>query len=106
MEQNFLYEYDFNNNNNNITKKNDISYKIKVFNSTINKLILNIKNISKTLGKQIIGANHLINEIMLEKQYSKKIMLLFDRIGMLDDSRKLLEENIKSINLNINYFFI
>ena len=104
MEQNFLYEYDFNNNN--ITKKNDISYKIKVFNSTINKLILNIKNISKTLGKQIIGANHLINEIMLEKQYSKKIMLLFDRIGMLDDSRKLLEENIKSINLNINHFFI
>ena len=104
MEQNFLYEYDFNNNN--ITKKNDISYKIKVFNSTINKLVLNIKNISKTLSKQIIGANHLINEIMLEKQYSKKIMLLFDRIGMLDDSRKLLEENIKSINLNINHFFI
>ena len=43
---------------------------------------------------------------MLEKQYSKKIMQLFDRIGMLDDSRKLLEENIKSINLNINHFFI
>jgi hypothetical protein len=104
MEQNLLCDYNINNNN--ISAKRDISYKIKVFNITINKLILNIKNISKTLGKQIIGANHLINEIMLEKQYSKKIMQLFDRIGMLDDSRKLLEENIKSINLNINHFFI
>ena len=104
MEQNLLCDYNINNNN--ISAKQDISYKIKVFNITINKLILNIKNISKTLGKQIIGANHLINEIMLEKQYSKKIMQLFDRIGMLDDSRKLLEENIKSINLNINHFFI
>ena len=104
MEQNLLCDYNINNNN--ISAKKDISYKIKVFNITINKLILNIKNISKTLGKQIISANHLINEIMLEKQYSKKIMQLFDRIGMLDDSRKLLEENIKSINLNINHFFI
>ena len=103
MEENILYEY--NNNNYNDNKKSDISSKIKVFNNTIYNLILNTQNISKTLRKQIICSNYLIKEIILEKKYSTKIAQLYDRIGMLEDSRKLLEENIKSINYNIKHFF-
>ena len=86
-------------------KKRDISYKIKVFKSTMEQLILRIKNTSKTLSKQIIGSNNLLNEMMLEKGYSRKIMQLYDRIGMLEDSRKLLDEDIKSFNFHIIYFF-
>ena len=102
MEENILYN-DINSNNN--SKKSDISYKIKIFYSTMDKLILRIKNTLKTLSKQIIGSNHLLNEIMLEKEYSKKLMQLYDRIGMLEDSRDLLDENIKSINIYTRNFF-
>ena len=106
MEENFLYNYNnINENNNNNTKERNISYKMKSFNNIIDKLILNVKKISKILSKQIIGSNFLIKEIMIEKQYSKTIMQLYDRIGMLEDSRRLLEENIKSINYNIKHFF-
>ena len=105
MEENFLYNYNNINENNNNTKERNISYKMKSFNNIIDKLILNVKKISKILSKQIIGSNFLIKEIMIEKQYSKTIMQLYDRIGMLEDSRRLLEENIKSINYNIKHFF-
>jgi hypothetical protein len=91
-------------NNNNIINKEDISYKIKVFNHKLSKLTLNINDISKTLNRQIIVSNFLIKEIILEKQYSKKLIQLYNRIEMLEDSRKLLEQNIKSINYNITNF--
>ena len=91
-------------NNNNIINKEDISYRIKVFNHKLNKLTLNINDISKTLNRQIIVSNFLIKEIILEKQYSKKLIQLYNRIEMLEDSRKLLEQNIKSINYNITNF--
>ena len=105
MEENFLFNTNNIDNNNNNIKERYISYKMKSFNNIIDKLILNVKKISKILSKQIIGSNFLIKEIMIEKQYSKTIMQLYDRIGMLEDSRRLLEENIKSINYNIKHFF-
>ena len=104
MEENFLFNTN-NIDNNNYIKERYISYKIKSFNNIIDKLITNVKKISKILSKQIIGSNFLIKEIMIEKQYSKTITQLYDRIGMLEDSRRLLEENIKSINYNIKHFF-
>ena len=104
MEENFLFNTNNINNNYNI-KERYISYKMKSFNNIIDKLITNVKKISKILSKQIIGSNFLIKEIMIEKQYSKTITQLYDRIGMLEDSRRLLEENIKSINYNIKHFF-
>ena len=100
MEESSFYNY-YNNNN----KKKDISYKINAFNIKIDELILNLKQITKTLSKQIISSNHIIKEILLENPYSKKIVLLYDRIEMLEDSRKLLENEIKSINYNLKYFF-
>ena len=47
MEENAFYSP--NNNKNNSNTKRDITHKIKLFNRTIENLILNITNISKTL---------------------------------------------------------
>ena len=98
MEEDTFYDY--------ATKgtKKDIKYQIQLFNIEINELLLNIKEITKVLKIQLISSNQLIKEIMLENKYSKKIIQLYDRIGMLQNSRKLLEDNIKSINYNIKYF--
>ena len=98
MEEDTFYDY--------ATKgtKKDIKYQIQLFNIEINELLLNIKEITKVLNIQLISSNQLIKEIMLENKYSKKIIQLYDRIGMLQNSRKLLEDNIKSINYNIKYF--
>ena len=98
MEEDTFYDY--------ATKgtKKDIKYQIQLFNIEINELLLNIKEITKVLNIQLISSNLLIKEIMLENKYSKKIIQLYDRIGMLQNSRKLLEDNIKSINYNIKYF--
>ena len=100
MEDN-LYYY----NSSNYNKKEEVLFKIKRFYRTINDLVLNIKNISKTLNTQIICSEYLIKEILIEKNYSKKFSELYDRIRMLKDSRRLLDENIESINLNIKHFF-
>ena len=101
MEEDTFYDY--------ATKrtKKDIKYQIQLFNIEINELLLNIKEITKVLNIQLISSNQLIKEIMLENKYSKKIIQLYDRIGMLQNSRKLLEDNIKSIKaLIIRYFLI
>ena len=98
MDENCLYHYI------NKNTKKDIAYQIQLFKIEINELTLNIKEITRTLKIQMICSNQLIKEIMLESKYSKKITQLYDRIGMIQNARKFLEDNIKSINSKIKYF--
>ena len=98
MDENCLYHYI------NKNTKKDLAYQIQLFKIEINELTLNIKEITRTLKIQMICSNQLIKEIMLESKYSKKITQLYDRIGMIQNARKFLEDNIKSINSKIKYF--
>ena len=98
MDENCLYHYI------NKNTKQDLAYQIQLFKIEINELTLNIKEITRTLKIQMICSNQLIKEIMLESKYSKKITQLYDRIGMIQNARKFLEDNIKSINSKIKYF--
>ena len=91
MDENCLYHYI------NKNTKKDLAYQIQLFKIEINELTLNIKEITRTLKIQMICSNQLIKEIMLESKYSKKITQLYDRIGMIQNARKFLEDNIKSI---------
>ena len=98
MDENCLYHYI------NKNTKKDLAYQTQLFKIEINELTLNIKEITRTLKIQMICSNQLIKEIMLESKYSKKITQLYDRIGMIQNARKFLEDNIKSINSKIKYF--
>ena len=83
---------------------NNISNVIKNFFISISQILDNLQNVSSTLNKQIVSSNYLIKEIKIEEQYSTKFHQLYDRIGMLEDSRKLFKENLKLINSYLNYF--
>ena len=98
MDENHLYSYI------NKNTKKDISYQIHLFKIEIDELLINIKEITQSLNIQAISSNQLIKEIMLENKYSKKLVQLYDRISIIQKSRKFLEDNIKSINYNIRYF--
>ena len=107
MEENFInnIKYDNYNSNEELTLfLNNISHIIKKFLMSINQIINNLKNVTSTLNKQIISSNYLLKEIKIEQKYSIKFQQLNDRIGMLEDSRKLLKENIKLISYKLNYF--
>ena len=89
-------------NNNNIN--NNISDSIKNFSVSFDNLVLNLIKISKTLNQQIICSNNLIKEIMIEKIYSEKLVQLYNRIGMLEDSRQLMQRKIRIIYYEIKKF--
>ena len=89
-------------NNNNIN--NNISDSIKNFSVSFDNLVLNLIKISKTLNQQIICSNNLIKEIMIEKIYSEKLVQLYNRIGMLEDSRQLMSRKISIIYYEIKKF--
>ena len=89
-------------NNNNIN--NNISDSIKNFGVSFDNLVLNLIKISKTLNQQIICSNNLIKEIMIEKIYSEKLVQLYNRIGMLEDSRQLMQRKIRIIYYEIKKF--
>ena len=89
-------------NNNNIN--NNISDSIKNFSESFDNLVLNLIKISKTLNQQIICSNNLIKEIMIEKIYSEKLVQLYNRIGMLEDSRQLMQRKIRIIYYEIKKF--
>ena len=83
---------------------NKVSYIINSFFISINQKLISLQNIFSTLNKQIISSYYLIKEIKLEEFYSTKLHQLYDRIGMMEDSRKLFKEDIKLINYQLNNF--
>ena len=94
----------FNNNEEMISYLNNISHIIKNFSISISQIINNLKNISKKLIKQIANSSLLIKEINKDKKYSIKCKQLNDKIEMQEESRKILDEYIKLITYNMNFF--
>ena len=93
------------NNNEKIEKfLNNISYIVQNFLISINQFINNLQNNTSKLNKHIISSNTLLKEIKIDKKYTIKLQQLNGRIGMLEDTRKLIKENIKLINYNLSYF--
>ena len=99
-----IKEDTFNNNEEIVSYLNNISLIIKNFSMSIGHIINNLKNISKKLVRQIYNSSLLIKEINKDKKYSIKCKQLSDKIEIQEESRKILDEYIKLITLNLNYF--
>ena len=110
MEENYINNIhkknsDNFNNNEKIEKfLNNISYIVQNFLISINQFINDLQNNTSILNKHIISSNTLLKEIKIDKKYTMKLQQLNGRLWMLEDTRKLIKENIKLINYNLSYF--
>jgi len=110
MEENYINNIhkknsDNFNNNEKIEKfLNNISYIVQNFLISINQFINDLQNNTSILNKHIVSSNTLLKEIKIDKKYTMKLQQLNGRLWMLEDTRKLIKENIKLINYNLSYF--
>ena len=84
---------------------NNLYSNIKSFQKRITIIINNIKNISCSLEKQINHSKSLIKLIVVKNNnYIERYLQLNDRIDMMEESTKLLDDNLSLINENKNIF--
>ena len=85
---------------------NDLSSSLKDCFKLINKLLINIKEITNALSSQIIHSKCLINDYISlnKKNKNEKLIQVKDRLDFMDNNKNLLESNISFMNVNINSF--
>ena len=109
----YMVEKNSINNNNNmkdITQKydqkyisiiNKLSSLISNFHLILKKIITDIFKVSLNLGNQIISSQNLILEI---NKNNEKYFQLNERIEMINDIKKLVDNNLSILNKNLNIF--
>ena len=84
---------------------NSLSSHIKIFYDNINKILNDIKSVNSTLGSQTNHSKYLVKGISIKNNnYIERYRQLCDRIDMITESQKLLDDNFSLINNNINIF--
>ena len=97
---NIIYDDEF------VSLINNLSSSLKDYFKLLNKLINNIREITSTLGNQTLYSKCLLNDcISLDKNHNTdKFIQLSDRIDIIDNNKKLLENNISLIDANMSSF--
>ena len=96
---NFVYDQYF------VSLINSISSHIKNFCQKLIKVINEIKNISISLESQANHSKYLLKIISLSNTNNiERYRQLSDRIDMINESKKILDDNLSLVNKNINIF--
>ena len=80
---------------------NKLASLISKFHSTLKKLINDISNVSITLGNQTINSKSLILEMKIDDE---KYFQLNDRLEMINDTKKFIDNNLSITNKYLNIF--
>ena len=70
----------------------------------IKKLIQNMNNVSMSLGNQTLYSKRLLSEIKIKENLFEKLKHLHGRIEMINDTKKLLDNNLSITNDNLTLF--
>ena len=97
---NIIYDNEF------VSLINNLSSSLKDCFKLINNSLKNIKDISSSLGNQIVYSKCLINDyiMMNKKNKNDKLIQVKDRLDFIDNNKNLLESNISFMNVNITSF--
>ena len=93
---NIIYDNEF------VSLINNLSSSLKDCFKLLNELLYNIKEISVTLGNQILHSKCLLND--LNKNKNEKLLQINDRLDFIDNNKNLLDNNISLMNVNISTF--
>ena len=85
---------------------NHLSSSLKDYFKLLSKLMNNIREIASTLGNQTLFSKCLLNECipLYKNNNTDKITQLSDRIDIIDNNKKLLNNNISLIDVNMQSF--
>ena len=84
---------------------NSLSSHIKIFYQKIKKIIDDIRNINSSLGSQTSHSKFLVKGIMIKNNnFVERYRQLCDRIDMISESKKILDDNFSLINNNLSIF--
>ena len=96
---NFVYDQYF------VSLINSISSHIKNFYQKLTKVINEIKNVSISLESQINHSKYLLKVISLSNSNNlERYRQLCDRIDMINESKKILDDNLSLVNKNLSIF--
>ena len=98
---NIIYDDEF------VSLINNLSSSLKDYFKLLNKLLGNIKEIIATLSNQTLYSKCLLNECITSYQNNnnaEKLIQLSDRIDIIDNNKKLLNDNISLIEVNMSSF--
>ena len=98
---NIIYDDEF------VSLINNLSSSLKDYFKLLNKLLNNIKEIISTLSNQTLYSKCLLNECITSYQNNnnaEKLIQLSDRIDIIDNNKKLLNNNISLIEVNMSSF--
>ena len=97
---NIIYDNEF------VSLINNLSSSLKDCFKLINNSLKNIKDISSSLGNQIVYSKCLINDYIMvnKKNKNDKLIQVKDRLDFIDNNKNLLESNISFMNVNITSF--
>ena len=84
-----------------VTLINNLSSLISNFVSNTKAFIKALSEVCSTMKNQILYSQHLLLEINNKKE---KFSQLYDRVEMIDNTRKLLDNHLLIINNNLNIF--
>ena len=84
---------------------NSLSSCIKAFYENINKILNDMKSVNSSLGSQTNHSKYLIKGISIKNSnYIERYRQLCDRIDMISESKKVLDDNFSLIYSNLNIF--
>ena len=84
---------------------NTLSSHIVNFYNNFKKIINDITNINTSLGNQTNRSKFLVKGIVIKNiNYVERYRQLCDRIDMINESKKILDDNFSLINKNLNIF--
>ena len=91
--------------NNFVSLMNSISFQIRKFYQKIRIIIDDIKNINTSLESQTNHSKLLVKGISIkDSNYVERYRQLCDRIDMISESKKILDDNLSLINKNLSIF--
>ena len=93
-----------NHNSKNLLLISKLSTSIKNFHNSLNQMIFDLKNLSDTLNNQIIRTNYLLKKIKINNSSVDYYNQLLDRIGIIEDSKQLLDNSINIIVYKFQLF--
>ena len=93
-----------NHNSKNLLLISKLSTSIKNFHNSLNEMIFDLKNLSDTLNNQIIRTNYLLKKIKINNSSIDYYNQLLDRIGIIEDSKQLLDNSINIIVYKFQLF--
>ena len=97
---NYIYDDEF------VSLINNLSSSLKDYFKLLSRFMNNLREITSTLGNQTLYSKCLLNECLslYKNNNTDKIMQLSDRIYIIDNNKKLLNNNISLIDVNMQSF--